>query len=111
FTNASLGSSVFMLDGGIEGLEFAVAGMLTLTVPTAGTFQGVADIDQQGVVWNDRTITGNYSISDTVGAVTYNGYGSLTVTRSTSSAFTTVGVYMTDPSLNLNDPNNPSGGG
>jgi hypothetical protein len=109
FTNASLGSSVFTVGANIYGVEFAVAG--TLTVPTVGTFQGVADNDEQGVVWSGSPIAGDYSISDTVGAVTYNGYGSLTLTTTSSGAFTTAGIYMTDPNLNLNDPNNTTGGG
>jgi hypothetical protein len=109
FTKASLGSSVFTVDANIEGVEFAVAGMLT--VPTAGTFQGVADNDEEGAVYSGSAIAGNYSISDTVGALTYNGYGNLTITPSSLGDFTSAGIYMTDPNLNLNDPNNSSGGG
>jgi len=108
FTDASLGSSVFTVDANIEGVEFAVAGMLT--VPTAGTFQGVADNDEQGMIYGG-SIAGNYSISDAVSAVTYNGYGNLMITPTALGYFTTAGIYMTDPSLNLNDPNNTSGGG
>ena len=109
FTDASLGNSVFTVDANIEGVEYAVAGMLT--VPTVGTFQGVADNDEQGMVYSGSPIAGSYSISDTVSAVTYNGYGSLTITPTTLGYFTTAGIYMTDPNLNLNDPNNTTGGG
>jgi hypothetical protein len=108
FTNGSLGNSVFSVRANIDGVAFAVAGMLT--VPAAGTFQGVADNDEQGVVWPDTAIEGNYSISEAVSGVTYNGYGSLAVTSALGD-FTTLGVYLTDPSLNLNDPNNTSVGG
>lgn len=110
FTGASLGSSVFTVDANIYGVEFAVAGMFT--VPATGTFQGVADNDEQGwIVLSASPIAGSYSISNTLGATTYNGYGSLTITPGSLGYFTTVGLYMTDPNLNLNDPNNASGGG
>jgi hypothetical protein len=108
FTNASLGKSIFSVRANIEGVEFGVAGMFT--IPAAGTFQGVADNDEQGVVWSGTTIEGNYSISEAVSGVTYNGYGSLAVTSALGD-FTTLGVYLTDPSLNLNDPNNTTSGG
>jgi hypothetical protein len=108
FTNASLGKSIFSVRANIEGVEFGAAGMFT--VPAAGTFQGVADNDEQGVVWSGTTIEGNYSISEAVSGVTYNGYGSLAVTSALGD-FTTLGVYLTDPSLNLNDPNNTTSGG
>jgi hypothetical protein len=109
FTDASLASSVFTVDANIYGVEYAVVGMLT--VPTVGTFQGVADNDEEGMLYSGSPIAGNYSISDTVSAVTYNGYGSLTITPTTLGYFTTAGIYMTDPNLNLNDPNNTTGGG
>jgi hypothetical protein len=109
FTNASLGSSVFGLRADIEGVEFAAAGMFA--VPSSGTFSGVADNNEQGVSWSGSAITGEYSVSDTVGEFTYNGYGSLTITPETLGDLTTLGLYMTDPTLNLNDPNNTTGAG
>ncbi len=109
FNNASLGNSVFSVAANVYATEFAVAGMLT--VPTVGTLQGVADNDEQGVVYSGTPISGNYSISDTVGSVTYNGYGFLAITPAKLGSFTTAGIYMTDPNLNLNDLNNPTGGG
>jgi len=110
FTGASLGSSVFTVNASNSGIEYSLAGMFT--VPTAGTLQGVADIDEQGwMVDSASPIAGSYSISNALGATTYNGYGSLTITPGSLGYFTTVGLYMTDPNLNLNDPNNASGGG
>lgn len=110
FTAASLGSSVFAVDANNFGVEYAVAGMFT--VPAAGTFQGVADNDEQGfMVYEASPIAGNYSVSNTVGGSTYNGYSSLTITPGSLGYFTTVGLYMTDPNLNLADPNNTTGGG
>jgi hypothetical protein len=110
FTLASLGNSVFTVGANIYGIEYAVAGMFT--VPDAGTLQGVADNDEQGaMVYSASPIAGTYSISNTVGGVTYNGYGSLTLSPGSLGYFSTVGLYMTDPNLNLIDPNNTSGGG
>jgi len=109
FTNASLGSSVFGIATNSEAVEFAVAGMLT--VPASGTFEGVVDNNEQDMVWTGATISGNYSISNAVSGVTYNGYGYLAITNGRSGDFTSLGIYMTDPSLNLNDPNNTMGGG
>ncbi len=110
FTGASLGSSVFTVNASNYGIEYSLAGMFT--VPTAGTLEGVGDIDEQGwIVKSAAPIAGNYSISNTVGGATYNGYGSLSITPGTLDYFTTVGLYMTDPNLNLSDPNNSTGGG
>jgi hypothetical protein len=111
FTNASLGSSVFGVEGNSDGVVFAAAGMLT-TVPGSGTFQGVADNDEQGwVVWSGSDISGDYFISKTVSGTSYNGYGSLAITSGTLGDLTALGIYMTDPNLNLNDPNSAMGGG
>ena len=54
-------------------------------------------------------VSGTYTIAST-------GYGSLTfkVNQNTFLGFgniASLGVYMTDPNLNLEDPNNPTGGG
>lgn len=101
FSNASLGSSVFGVESNSFGLPFyAAAGMFT-TIPASGTFQGVADNDEESLVFNDSPISGVYSIAS-------NGYGSLTMGN--LGDIVTLGIYMTDPSLNLNDPNNTTSG-
>jgi hypothetical protein len=110
FTNASLGSSVFSIQPNIVGVEYVVAGMFE--VPVSGTFQGVAENDEQGyMIWSGFPISGSYSVSDTISGVSYNGYGRLAITSQPPGDFTTVGLYMTDPHLNLNDPNNATGWG
>jgi hypothetical protein len=106
FTDASLGSSVFGVETNSDAVEYTLGGMFT--APAAGTFQGVMDLDEQGSVGSGAPISGDYSISNTVSGVTYNGYGSLTITSWGPFA---LGVYMTDPNLNLEDPNATSGGG
>jgi hypothetical protein len=107
FSNTSLGSSVFGIDSSTWGYVYAAAGQFT--VPASGTISGYADENQEGVV-GSNAISGNYSISNTVGATTYNGYGNLTLTTGVEDV-TAMGIYLTDPGLNLNDPNNTAGGG
>jgi hypothetical protein len=102
FTNASLGSSVFGVEASSFGFQYAAAGMFT-TVPGSGTFQGVADNDEEGVIASGSPISGIYSIGS-------NGYGSLTITSGTLQDVIALGIYMTDPNLNLNDPNNTTTG-
>lgn len=102
FSAASLGTSVFGIESNADGTLFAAAGMLT-TNPGTGKFTGVGDNDDVGIVVSGSTISGTYSIGS-------DGYGSLTMT----SGFTpmgALGLYMTDPSLNLSDPNSATGGG
>jgi len=118
FTNASLEPSVFSFQANNHGVLLGLLGMFT--VPSLGTFQGVADYVEDGVISGSGfNISGNYSISNTVGGVPYNGYGNLTITSPRTPPnvvpmapdVTTMGVYLADPNLNLNDPNNAAGGG
>jgi hypothetical protein len=102
FSDALLGSSVFGVESNFWGPSYAAAGMFT-TVPGSGTFQGVADNDEVGVVQSGATISGTYSIAS-------NGYGSLTITPGDLGDVSALGIYMTDPTLNLNDPNNTTSG-
>ena len=98
----TLGNSVF----GIAGVPFeeyyAAAGMLS---PSSGTFTGIADDNEltAGVQPSDASITGSYSIPT-------NGYGNLTITAGTLGDVSVLGLYMTDPNLNLLDPNNTTTG-
>ena len=103
FDDTSLGSSVFGVESNSWGNRYAAAGMFA-TVPGSGTFQGVADNDEEGVVVESgAAISGTYSIAS-------NGYGSLTITSANLGDLSALGIYMTDPNLNLNDPNNTTGG-
>jgi hypothetical protein len=70
------------------------------------TFTGVADYNDAGTVSPapPDTLTTIYAIATT-------GYGSMTATVLNDSDFVTYGIYATDPALNINDPNNSSGGG
>jgi hypothetical protein len=107
FTNASLGSSVFGVESNSFGNLFAAAGMFT-TVPGDGAlspFSGFADDNEyyNGVIVAGAPISGQYSVAS-------NGYGDLTIAPGDLGDVSVLGIYMTDPMLNLNDPNNKSTG-
>src|SRR5579864_670091 len=101
--NASVGTSVFGIGGNMLS-QFAAAGMFTTTSSSA-SFSGVADDDEltNGVLVTASPISGNYSVST-------NGYGSLTITSGSLGDVNLLGIYLTDPNLNLSDPNNTSAG-
>ena len=84
------------------GYLYAAAGMFS---PTSGTtnITGVGDLDEEGTLLTASPITGSYTLGNT-------GYGSLAV-ASGLSGIATLGMYLTDPALNLLDPNNTTGGG
>jgi len=108
FTNASLGSSVLALAGNPFQSEYGALAQFT-TNSTAGTFTGVGDSNEldNGVLSGlAAPFAGSYSFSNTI-----NGYGSLLANVSALGDINTLGIYATDPALNLNDPNNSSGGG
>jgi hypothetical protein len=106
FSNASLGSSVFGVESNSwQGPFYAAAGMFTAD-SAAGTFTGIADDNEQGTAISSVAISGTYSIAS-------NGYGSLTIPPVSGVGqlgdVSALGIYMTDPNLNLLDPNNLSG--
>ena len=106
FSNASLGSFVFGIQSNSwAGPLYAALGMLT-TSPGPGTFQGVGDLDEDGVLSTAVTI----APTDTAYSIGSNGYGSLTIPAGAFGDVSLIGIYMTDPKLNLNDPNNTSSG-
>jgi hypothetical protein len=113
FTNTSLPTSVFFDQGTYAGFfDYDAVGQI---VPNgSGTFSGIADINEVPPDFLDAaTISGTYTIGATAGA---NGYGSLTVTMANGVAgglidLTSLGVYMVDSTINVEDPNNASGGG
>jgi hypothetical protein len=107
FSSASLGSSIFGVESNSLGSLYAAAGMFT-TVPgggTSGTFTGIADDNEfgYGLLVPKAPISGSYTIMD-------NGYGNLTITAGDLGDVSVLGMYMTDPNLNLNDPNNTTSG-
>ena len=113
FSNASLGPSVFAIAGN-QLFQFGGLGQFTTsnTSSSPAGFSGVADESEpvNGVVAPLASkISGTYSIGN-------NGYGSLTFNTTNPNYpglgdITSFGIYMTDPTLNLNDPNSKTGGG
>jgi hypothetical protein len=106
-TNASLGNSVFSIAGSPYPINYGVVGMLTTsnTSSSSASFSGVADDNEvtYGIQLPASAISGNYSIAA-------NGYGSLTISPGDLGDVSVLGVYFTNPNLNLNDPNNTASG-
>lgn len=109
-TPAGLVQSVFGIAGtpGVIGTAskyngFGALGQFT-TNSSLETLAGVAD---------EKELTDNFvmaaSISGTYTVAT-NGYGSIDITSANLGSVTSLGLYLTDPNLNLNDPNNTSSG-
>jgi hypothetical protein len=105
-SNASLGTSVFGLNGTSYPANYAAAGMFSTsnTSSAVADFSGVADDSELiGYQLPAAPISGTYSIAS-------NGYGSLTMVLGDLGDVSVLGIYMTDPNLNLNDPNNTTSG-
>jgi len=104
FSNTSLGNSVFAVQSNSYGSLYGAVGMFSTDAPN-GTFSGVADDNEydNATIVPAAPIAGSYSVGD-------NGYGSLTITAGDLGDVSVFGIYMTDPALNLNDPNNTSDG-
>lgn len=106
-TNASLGASVFAVAGTPELINYSIVGMLSTssTSSTVADFAGVADDNEliYGIVFPAAPISGNYSVAS-------NGYGSLTIDVGDLGDVSALGIYLTDPNLNLSDPNDTTGG-
>ena len=107
FDSTVLSTDVFGILDNTEHAFFAAAGQLVAANTAVGTFKatftGEGDDDEGGTVMATGTpggVAGNYSFSNTV-----LGYGSMTSITGLGSIHT-LGLYATDPKLNLLDPNN-----
>jgi hypothetical protein len=99
FSNASLGASVLGTIGNAFEFRYAWAGQIT--TDSEGNFTGWGDYNEQGYGEN-YPISGTYSLAG-------NGYGALAIT-SFFGFVSQMGIYATDPNLNLLDPNNTASG-
>jgi hypothetical protein len=111
FSNASLGSSVLSIAGNPWVSGFAALGQFSTSNTTSNPadFSGVADVSEIFKAFTAKEavpIGGTYSIG-----ILGPGYGSLTITPANLYSCANLGIYMTDPNLNLNDPNNTATGG
>ena len=107
FDSTVLSKDVFGILDNTEDEIVAAAGQLVAVNTAVGTFSatftGEGDDDEGGAVKASGApggVAGNYSFSDTV-----LGYGSMTGITGLGSIHT-LGLYATDPTLNLLDPNN-----
>ena len=107
FDSTVLSTDVFGILDNTEDAYFAAAGQLVAANTASGTFSatftGEGDDDEGGTVMATGTpggVAGNYSFSNTV-----LGYGSMTDITGLGSIHR-LGLYATDPKLNLLDPNN-----
>jgi hypothetical protein len=103
FTNAAIGNSVFGVQSNFAGNLYTALGQI---VPFGGNFNGVADVNEDLVGFADAQ-----PISDGTFSVGTNGYGSLTIPSGQLGDVSALGIYATDPTLNLNDPNNTASPG
>jgi hypothetical protein len=122
FSNASIGPSVFsVISNSWSNTLYSVAGSLAHGLapgvrptvikrrpaglgPTAD-YIGVADVNEAGTFLSGNDFTGTY-------ATLASGYGAFQFTSDVTEDVVTFGIYLTDPTLNLIDPNNsvtPSG--
>jgi hypothetical protein len=109
FTNSSIGNSVFSIQSNfaLDAVPYGAVGQI---VPTGGNFSGVADLNAPGEASADaQIISGTFS-------VTSNGRGSLIIMPTPLGngdvvVVANLGIYATDPTLNLNDPNNTTSPG
>jgi hypothetical protein len=106
FDSTALATEVFGILDNTEDARFAAAGQLVAANTAVGTFSatfaGEGDDDEGGTVMATGTpggVSGKYSFSKTV-----LGYGSMTGITGLGS-IKTLGLYATDPTLNLLDPN------
>jgi hypothetical protein len=107
FDSTVLSKDVFGILDNTEDAIFAAAGQLVAAGTAVGTFNatftGEGDDDEHGIIKATGTpggVAGNYSFSKSV-----LGYGSMTGVTGLGSIHT-LGLYATDPKLNLLDPNN-----
>ena len=107
FDSTVLSTDVFGILDNTEDAIFAAAGQLVAAGTAVGTFNatftGEGDDDEGGTIMATGTpggVAGNYSLSNTV-----LGYGSMKDITGLGSIHT-LGLYATDPKLNLLDPNN-----
>jgi hypothetical protein len=105
-TNAQLGESVFAINGSPYPANFAAVGMFSTSNASSSTadLSGVADDNEViGIQMAAAPIGGTYSIAS-------NGYGSLTIGAGDLGDVSALGIYLTDPNLNISDPNNSASG-
>jgi hypothetical protein len=103
FSGASLTNCVFEVASNSLGFIYGADGMILPSAAAPGAFTGVGDVNEEGVIAAASPISGTYTIGS-------DGYGGLTITNAGLEDVSVLGIYMTDPNLNLSDPNNNGSG-
>jgi len=109
-SNAGLGQSVFAVAGNTNVMNstfFVTLGQFSTsnTSSQIANLTGVADEDELAQkIKNASPISGTYQVQS-------NGYGNLAITSANLGKVTSLALYLTDPTLNLSDPNNSANGG
>ena len=98
-SNATLNSKLFFTDASnlSSGASFVAAGQLT--ADGKGNITGFADVNENGHA-TSAAITGTYTLNA-------SGYGSITIKPGNTQDVSTLGIYLTDPTINFSDPNSP----
>jgi hypothetical protein len=78
---------------------------------SATSLNGVTDYNEGGFVDPGAPDTFQASFVVAATSATTNGYGTITAVVSGDTDFVTYGMYLVDPAININDPNNATGGG
>jgi hypothetical protein len=114
FNNTSLGATVFAIADNPFSGEAGAVGMFSTsnTGSMPANFMGVGEDNELANAVQSSlaaAISGTYNIS---APGTPDGYGNLTITNGGFSPgnVALLGIYLTDPTLNLNDPNNTTTG-
>ncbi len=107
-SNAGLGTSVFGVGGNPTPLINSFGALGQFATDGAGHLtSGVGDEKELGtnfLIDVDLGSSGTYQVG-------INGYGTLTLPSGVLGNVSSFALYLTDPNLNLNDPNNTTGGG
>lgn len=83
--------------------QYSAAGFMTMDAQ--GNVTGFADVDENGKV-TSAPFQGTFTMSS-------DGYGSVTITPGNTQDMSVFGLYLADPTVDLEDPNNtavPTGG-
>jgi hypothetical protein len=96
-SNATLNQKFFFTDSSnlSSGAAYSAAGQITFD--GNGHVSGFADVNENGHV-TSAAFTGTYTVAST-------GYSSVTITPGNTQDISTLGLYLTDPSVNFADPN------
>jgi hypothetical protein len=110
FAANTVGPKLVFGQSGVEGIAFgafAAAGQFTLN-GTNSLSAGVADVNEgDGNAVKAGSLTGSSYF------INADGYAGITIlgAGATTDGLTNFGIYLTDPAINVADPNSSSGGG